>query len=87
MTILNKTLAATAATFITLGGAAFADGHAEEFDVNEARLDISLDTNGDGEVSDDEIIDGYIELFDTDGNGTLDAAERGEAEIMIAAEQ
>jgi hypothetical protein len=81
MTIMKTTLAATAATFLTFGGAAFADSHS--IDIGTARLDISLDTNGDGEVDNDEIIDGNMAIFDSNGSGTLDAEERGVAEQML----
>jgi hypothetical protein len=81
MTIMKTTLAATAATFLTFGGAAFADSHS--IDIGTARLDLSLDTNGDGEVDNDEIIDGNMAIFDSNGSGTLDAEERGVAEQML----
>ena len=54
-----------------------------EFNVGAARLMPSLDTNGDGEVDDDEIIDGNMSVFDADGNGTIDAPERGLAEEFL----
>lgn len=78
---LNKTLVAVAATLVTLGGSAMADGH--EFNAATARLDLTLDTNGNGDVSDVEIIRGNMDVFDTDSNGAIDADERAEAEIMI----
>lgn len=88
MTTLTKTLATTAA-LITLSGAAFADAHAEVFDpadigaVQNARLDMTLDTDNDDSVSNDEIIEAYMEVFDKDGNGAIDADERGEAETLL----
>lgn len=88
MTFTTKSFAA-AATLIALSGPAFADGHAVAFDpmdanaVAEARLDLELDTDGNGEVTNDEIIEGYMDVFDTNGNGMIDADERGEAEIML----
>jgi hypothetical protein len=54
-----------------------------DFDAGAARLMPSLDTNGDGEVDDDEIIDGNMSVSDADGNGTIDAAERGLAEEFL----
>lgn len=84
MITLNKTLVAATAALIALGGSAQADAHAE-FDINAARLDVSLDKNGDGEVSDDEIIDGNMAMFDTDASGAIDASERGMAEEMLMA--
>ncbi|MGJ8625044.1 MAG: hypothetical protein ACSHW1_20055 [Yoonia sp.] len=81
MTILNKAIIATTVSFIALGGAAFADGH--ELNLNAARLDTTLDRNGDGEVTDLEIIDGNMAFFDANGDGAIDAAERGHAEEMI----
>ncbi|WP_296417392.1 hypothetical protein [Pseudooctadecabacter sp.] len=81
MTFTTKTLAATTATLIALSAPAFAAGH--EFDVNSARLDLSLDTDGDTEIDNDEIIDGNMAIFDLDGNGAIDADERGVAEQAI----
>ncbi|WP_375281178.1 hypothetical protein [Pseudooctadecabacter sp.] len=81
MTFTTKTLAAATALFIAASPAAFAAGH--EFDVNSARIDLSLDTDGDTEVDNDEIIDGNMEVFDLDGSGAIDANERGLAEQAL----
>jgi hypothetical protein len=81
MNTLNKTLTAAAAALITSTGISFADGHT--IDIDTARLDMSLDTNGDGEVDNDEMIAGNMAIFDTDGSGTLNAVERGVADDML----
>ncbi|WP_158270810.1 hypothetical protein [Thalassorhabdomicrobium marinisediminis] len=81
MTLLKKTLIATTATMIASTGAVWAEAH--QLDANAARLDATLDTDGDGEVSNDEIIEGNMAFFDTDGNGAIDADERGVAEEML----
>lgn len=82
MKTLTKTFTAATVALLTLSGSAFAAAHAE-FDADAARLDLTLDTNGDGEVTDDEIIEGNMELFDTNGDGVLDVVERQEAEAML----
>lgn len=81
MTFTIKTLAASTATLIALSAPAFAAGH--EFDVNSARIDLSLDTDGDTEIDNDEIIDGNMAVFDLDGSGAIDANERGLAEQAL----
>ncbi|MEL6959813.1 MAG: hypothetical protein AAGL89_12765 [Pseudomonadota bacterium] len=81
MTNLSKTVAATFTALVALSGAAFADAH--EFDVEGAYLDLSNDMDGDGEVTMDEIIEMNMAVFDTDGNGAIDADERGEAEVLL----
>ncbi|WP_281982931.1 hypothetical protein [Thalassorhabdomicrobium marinisediminis] len=81
MTLLKKTLIATTATFIASTGAVWAEAH--QLDVNAARLDTTLDTNGDGEVTDNEIIEGNVAFFDTNGNGVVDANERGVAKELL----
>lgn len=85
MTFLNKTIALASATLITAGSAAFAESHASimDFDAEAARLDVSLDMDGDGEVSDEEIIRGNMAVFDLDGSGTIDAEEQAIAENAL----
>ncbi|MGJ8611401.1 MAG: hypothetical protein ACSHW1_20065 [Yoonia sp.] len=83
MTLMKTSFAALTASMILVGGTAMADGHAAAFDADTARLDLTLDTNGDGDVSDLELIDGNVAVFDKDGDGVLNAQERGEAEIMV----
>ena len=81
MTIFNKTIIATTVSFIALGGSAFAAGH--ELDLNTARLDMTLDTDGNGEITTDELIDGNMAFFDANNDGAIDAEERGMAEEAI----
>lgn len=81
MTFLNKTLATVTASFIAVGGAAFADGH--QLNVDTAYSNLALDTNGDAEVDMNEIIDGNVAFFDQNADGTLDARERGVAEQRV----
>ncbi len=87
MSTLTKTVALTFATVTALSAPAFAASLAdiEDFDVNAAKLDLTLDRDGDGEVSSDEIIEGNMDVFDIDGSGAIDAEERGLAEEHIAA--
>ncbi|SLN60196.1 hypothetical protein [Pseudooctadecabacter jejudonensis] len=86
MTNLMKTLIASAAV-ATLGTAALADGHSKfgDFDPNRAVLDPTMDQNDDGEITIDELIEMNMMVFDTDGNGAIDADERGEAEQFLEA--
>lgn len=80
MTTTLKTL--IAAGIVTLASsAAFADGHT--FNVDKARMDMTLDTNGDRDISDDELINGNVNVFDLNGDGIIDAEERGKAELAI----
>lgn len=81
MTLLKKTLIATTATFIVASGSAFAAD--VELDLAKAKLDMTLDTNGDNKVDANEIIAGNMAFFDTNGDGAIDAAERGVAEQTI----
>lgn len=79
---LMKTVAATAALTL-VGTAAMADAKFEDFDVNAAVLDPMTDMNRDGEVTIDEIIAMNEAAFDIDGDGVINAAERGEAEVFL----
>ena len=54
-----------------------------DFDAAGARLDLTLDTDGDGNVTDDEIIEGNMARFDTNGDGVIDVTERQQAEEEI----
>ncbi len=79
-----KTLIASFAAVVALSAPAFAAlEDVQDFNVNAAKLNYSLDTNGDQEVSDREIIDGNVAAFDLDGDGRLNAKERGIAEIHV----
>ena len=79
-----KTLIASVAAVVALSAPAFASlSDVADFDVNAAKLNLTLDADGNGDVSDREIIDGNVAAFDTDGNGRLDAQERGVAEIFV----
>lgn len=83
MTFTTK-IAASVATLIALSAPAYATlADLEDFNVNAAKLDMSLDFNGDGDIDTDEIIRGNMAFFDTDGNGAIDADERDQAEIVI----
>ena len=83
MTLTTK-IAASVATLIALSAPAYANlADIEDFNVNAAKLDMSLDFDGNGDVDTDEIIRGNMAFFDTDGNGAIDADERGEAELVI----
>ncbi len=84
MNTLSKTLIASVATVIALSAPAFAAlSDVQDFNVNAAKLDYTLDTDGNGTITDDEIIDGNVAAFDVDGSGRLDAEERGVAEIFV----
>ena len=79
-----KTLIASFAAVVALSAPAFAAlEDVQDFNVNAAKLNYSLDTNGDQDVSDREIIDGNVAAFDLDGDGRLNAKERGIAEIHV----
>lgn len=67
---------------MALGAPAFADGHA--LDLNAARLDTSMDQDGDGTVSDDELIRGNMAVFDTDNSGAINAVVRIAAEMFLS---
>ena len=79
-----KTLIASFAAVVALSAPAFAAlEDVQDFNVNAAKLNYSLDTNGDQDVSDREIIDGNVAAFDLDGDGRLNAKERGIAQIHV----
>lgn len=82
MTKLMNSLIASAAVAV-IGSAAAANVAFEDFDVNAAVLDPTMDMNEDGEVTIDEIIEMNEMVFDINGDGSIDAAERGEAEQWL----
>lgn len=84
MNALFKSLVASVATVIALSAPAFATlGDIQDFNVNFAKLNYAFDTDGNGEITVDEIIDGQVAEFDTDKDGVINANERGLAEIYI----
>ena len=79
-----KTLIASFAAVVALSAPAFASlEDIQDFNVNAAKLDWSLDTNGNQDISDREIIDGNVAVFDLNGDGRLDAQERGNARLHV----
>jgi len=82
MTNLMKTLIASAAVTV-IGTASFANAAFEEFNLNAAILNPTTDMNDDGDVTTDEIISMNEEVFDLDGDGVINAQERGAAEVLI----
>lgn len=82
MTKLMNTLIASAAVAV-VGTSAVANVAFEDFSVNRAILNPMTDMNDNGEVTVDEIISANEAVFDLDGDGVINAAERGEAEQWI----
>ena len=80
----SKRLVASVATVIALTAPAFANLDAiTDFNVNFAKLDHSLDTDGNNDITVDEIIDGHVAEVDINDDGRIDAYERGLAELYI----
>jgi len=88
MTKFTKSFAAAAA-IATVGSAAFAYETDADFDplvtgdIVQARTDMTLDTDNDSVVENDELIMAFISKFDTNANGRIEASERTMADELL----